>query len=81
MDMRSFSLNLEISVMVRGASFVNALRTPGGLYRAGVRELPRGVDGPAAADQGAGQSRRAHLSRAVTPSARQTGRHRTAVTG
>ncbi len=39
MDMRSFSLNLEISVMVRGASFVNQLREVEGTYRELSREL------------------------------------------
>ena len=39
MDMRSFSLNLEISVMVRGASFVNALRKLEDTYRSQSREL------------------------------------------
>jgi cardiolipin synthase len=39
MDMRSFSLNLEISVMVRGASFVKALRRLEDSYRAVSREL------------------------------------------
>jgi cardiolipin synthase len=37
--MRSFSLNLEISVMVRGASFVKALRRLEDSYRAVSREL------------------------------------------
>ena len=39
MDMRSFSLNLEISVMVRGESFVNELRTLEDEYRLNSREL------------------------------------------
>ena len=39
MDMRSFSLNLEISVMVRGESFVKALRRLEDSYRAASREL------------------------------------------
>jgi cardiolipin synthase len=39
MDMRSFSLNLEISVMVRGKSFVDALRTVEADYRSKSREL------------------------------------------
>jgi cardiolipin synthase len=39
MDMRSFSLNLEISVMVRGESFVKALRRLEESYRAVSREL------------------------------------------
>ena len=39
MDMRSFSLNLEISVMVRGESFVTALRRLEDSYRAVSREL------------------------------------------
>ncbi|GAB3039278.1 cardiolipin synthase [Parafrigoribacterium mesophilum] len=39
MDMRSFSLNLEISVMVRGESFVKALRHLEDSYRAASREL------------------------------------------
>ncbi|MHB1234241.1 MAG: cardiolipin synthase [Microbacteriaceae bacterium] len=39
MDMRSFSLNLEISVMVRGASFVAALRELEDSYRANSEEL------------------------------------------
>ena len=39
MDMRSFTLNLEISVMVRGASFVAALRSVEASYRRESREL------------------------------------------
>jgi cardiolipin synthase len=39
MDMRSFSLNLEISVMVRGHSFVRELRALEESYRANSREL------------------------------------------
>lgn len=39
MDMRSFSLNLEISVMVRGAEFVSELRTIEQSYRENSREL------------------------------------------
>ena len=39
MDMRSFSLNLEISVMVRGHSFVAALRELEDSYRSQSREL------------------------------------------
>jgi cardiolipin synthase A/B len=39
MDMRSFSLNLEISVMVYGRSFVNALAALEEEYRASSREL------------------------------------------
>ncbi len=39
MDMRSFSLNLEISVMVRGKAFVDALRTVERSYRVDSREL------------------------------------------
>ncbi len=39
MDMRSFSLNLEISVMVRGHSFVQELRAIEDGYRANSREL------------------------------------------
>jgi cardiolipin synthase len=39
MDMRSFSLNLEISVMVRGRSFVDALRGVQDDYREASREL------------------------------------------
>ncbi|MEP6478226.1 MAG: cardiolipin synthase [Rhodoglobus sp.] len=39
MDMRSFSLNLEISVMVRGASFVDQLREVQETYRELSREL------------------------------------------
>lgn len=39
MDMRSFSLNLEISVMVRGESFVRQLREVEDSYRAVSREL------------------------------------------
>jgi cardiolipin synthase len=39
MDMRSFSLNLEISVMVRGETFVNQLRSIEDGYRAVSREL------------------------------------------
>lgn len=39
MDMRSFSLNLEISVMVHGASFVSELREIEESYRQHSREL------------------------------------------
>jgi cardiolipin synthase len=39
MDMRSFSLNLEISVMVRGKTFVDAVRGLEDSYRAQSREL------------------------------------------
>jgi cardiolipin synthase len=39
MDMRSFSLNFEVSLMVRGASFVQALREVEDGYRADSREL------------------------------------------
>jgi len=39
MDMRSFSLNLEISVMVRGANFVKQMREVEESYRAVSREL------------------------------------------
>ncbi len=39
MDMRSFSLNLEISVMVRGHSFVRELRSIEEGYRANSKEL------------------------------------------
>ncbi|POH63445.1 cardiolipin synthase [Cryobacterium zongtaii] len=39
MDMRSFSLNFEVSLMVRGASFVQALRAVEDGYRADSREL------------------------------------------
>ena len=39
MDMRSFSLNLEISVMVRGKSFVDQLRVVEASYRELSREL------------------------------------------
>ncbi|PYY36092.1 cardiolipin synthase [Curtobacterium sp. MCJR17_055] len=39
MDMRSFTLNLEISVMVRGRTFVQALRGVQDDYRAASREL------------------------------------------
>ncbi|WEO79387.1 cardiolipin synthase [Cryobacterium sp. SO2] len=39
MDMRSFSLNFEVSLMVRGHSFVEALRKVEDGYRADSREL------------------------------------------
>lgn len=39
MDMRSFSLNMEVSLMVRGTSFVNELRAVEDGYRADSREL------------------------------------------
>ena len=39
MDMRSFTLNLEISVMVRGRSFVDELRRISEVYRQHSREL------------------------------------------
>ena len=38
-DMRSFSLDLEISVMVRGASFLSGLRAIEDDFRANSREL------------------------------------------
>jgi cardiolipin synthase len=39
MDMRSFSLNLEISVMVRGAEFIADMRELEDQYRSVSREL------------------------------------------
>jgi len=39
MDMRSFSLNMEVSLMVRGRSFVQALRVVEDGYRTDSREL------------------------------------------
>lgn len=39
MDIRSFNLNLEVTVMVRGAAFVEALRAVQDDYRARSREL------------------------------------------
>ncbi len=39
MDMRSFSLNLEVSLMVRGASFVKQMREVEEAYRADSRQL------------------------------------------
>lgn len=39
MDMRSFGLNLEVSMLVRGAEFVSELRTVEDEYRASSREL------------------------------------------
>jgi cardiolipin synthase len=39
MDMRSFSLNLEISVMVRGGHFVESMRDLEQTYREASREL------------------------------------------
>ena len=39
MDMRSFSLNLEISVMVRGAEFIADMRELEAQYRSVSREL------------------------------------------
>ena len=39
MDMRSFSLNLEVSVMVRGASIIRELRAIEQSYRENSREL------------------------------------------
>jgi cardiolipin synthase len=39
MDMRSFSLNMEVSLMVRGRSFVEAMRAVEDGYRAVSREL------------------------------------------
>jgi cardiolipin synthase len=39
MDMRSFSLNMEVSLMVRGKSFVRALRGIEDGYRAESRQL------------------------------------------
>jgi len=39
MDLRSFSLNLEMSVLVRGADFVAQVRAVEGDYRAASRQL------------------------------------------
>jgi cardiolipin synthase len=39
MDMRSFMLNMEISLMVRGASFVKAMRAVEQSYRDNGRQL------------------------------------------
>ncbi|MBK5238443.1 MAG: cardiolipin synthase A, partial [Actinomycetales bacterium] len=39
MDMRSFSLNLEVSLMVRGRSFVDQMRAVEQLYREDSRQL------------------------------------------
>jgi cardiolipin synthase len=39
MDMRSFSLNMEVSLMVRGKNFVRALRAIEDGYRKDSREL------------------------------------------
>jgi cardiolipin synthase len=39
MDMRSFSLNLEVSLMVRGASFVKQMRDVEEAYREMSRAL------------------------------------------
>ena len=39
MDMRSFSLNMEVSLMVRGSSFVQEMRAIEDKYRANSREL------------------------------------------
>jgi len=39
MDMRSFTLNMEVSLMVRGKSFVNDLREIEDGYRARSRQL------------------------------------------
>ncbi len=39
MDIRSFSLNMEVSVLVHGASFVDQLRAIEASYRASSREL------------------------------------------
>ena len=39
MDMRSFSLNLEVSLMVRGASFVDQMRAVEQRYRDDSRQL------------------------------------------
>jgi len=39
MDMRSFSLNFEVSMMVRGRSFVQQLRAVEDGYREDSREL------------------------------------------
>ena len=42
MDMRSFSLDLEISVMIKGTKFVHALRRVEDSYRTRARELTLG---------------------------------------
>jgi cardiolipin synthase len=39
MDIRSFQLNMEVSMMVRGASFVTQMRAIEDGYRASSREL------------------------------------------
>ena len=39
MDIRSFSLNMEVSLLVRGASFVTAMREVEQAYRDAGREL------------------------------------------
>ena len=39
MDMRSFTLDLEVSVMVRGKAFIDSLRDVEEVYRANSREL------------------------------------------
>ncbi|WP_144763427.1 cardiolipin synthase [Curtobacterium sp. 9128] len=53
MDMRSFSLNLEISVMVRGESFVQALR--------GVQDAYRAASIPLDLDAWLGRTRRSQV--------------------
>jgi cardiolipin synthase len=51
MDIRSFSLNMEVSVLVHGADFVRRMRTVQDGYRANSRklELADWLDRPAGA--------------------------------
>ncbi len=53
MDMRSFSLNMEVSVMLLGAEIVNSIRAVEDTYRDISHELvARGLDAPAPARRG-----------------------------
>ena len=67
MDMRSFGLNMEVSLMVRGQSFVAGdARRRGRLPRRQQGAHPRRLDEAAAALHGARQSRAAHERAAVS---------------
>ena len=70
MDMRSFGLNMEISMLVRGEQFVaRDARCRSELPCAQPRAHPRGVGEAAAAFHGARQPRAAHLGAAIAADA------------
>ncbi len=79
MDMRSFGLNLEISMLVRGEEFVGQMReVEDQLPRAQPGAHARGVDAAAAALHRARQPRPSHLGPAVgaDPAVRYRERYR-----